>query len=99
MSALAKTPTHVDLNLVGNDGNVYNSWFESGTWHNFGVIPVVLGTTNPQFPGTIAPPAGAFRPGAPTTAISPDGNRVDVYGTDVYGEILDLHPVGIEPSW
>jgi hypothetical protein len=58
ISAVARTPDHIDLFVVGNDEQVYTSWWQDGsdwTGRNDNWIPLVLIGTNFTFDQAITP--------------------------------------------
>ncbi|MDM5254310.1 hypothetical protein O8D14_01510, partial [Bacillus toyonensis] len=66
VSAVARTPDHLDLFVVGNDGRVYTSW-----WHN--------GSDWSGINDNWRPIGGFFPPGAPVSVTTRNPNNLDLF--------------------
>jgi hypothetical protein len=75
VTALARSPEHMDLFAVGNDGRVYSDWWDAGVnnglWNDWFVLP------------------GSFagEPGSPVTAVSRTPEHMDVFAVGNDGRV------------
>jgi hypothetical protein len=75
VTALARTPDHMDLFVVGNDGRVHSDWWDAhannGLWNDWFVVP------------------GGFTgvPGSPVTAVSRIPEHMDLFAVGNDGHV------------
>ena len=101
ITTVSRTPGHVDLYGVGQDGNIYTTWrnshFDNNQWHTW--FPITSG--------------GKFPPGAPVAALSRQSEHIDVFAVGTDGAIwtnywepngnwskeISISPAGSVAAW